>query len=204
MSGPGQVSQSRWSSWAGRALFECALIVFGIVLGLAVNNWREVAQQQHRLTEVREYFAEEIRANREQLTSEMYAPYHRKLADAWTRLSALPVPNAADRAAAWKNAGTGMHPFHPRDAVWTTFVHGEMLERMQPRELLALAEIYRAQDDLRQVNQALLATVLALTVDSEDSRFIRSQANATSMTLNDITYAEAELLKLYDRALRAK
>jgi hypothetical protein len=148
------MNQSRWSAWAGRALFECVLIVFGIVLGLAVNNWLETAQQRHRLIEVREYFAEEIRANREQLTSEMY--------------------------------------------------HGEMLERMQPRELLALAEIYRAQDDLRQLNQALLTTVLAPTADSEDPRFIRSQANATSMTLNDITYAETELLKLYDRAFRVK
>jgi hypothetical protein len=204
MSQPGEVNQSRWSTWAGRALFECVLIVVSIVLGLAANNWREAAQQRQRLAEVRRYFAEEIRANRDQLASEMYAPHHRTLADAWTRLSALAAPNAADRDAAWKNANTGMHPFHPRDAVWTTFVHGEMLERMQPRELLALAEIYRAQDDLRQTNQGLLAIITAATADSENSRFIRSQANAVRMTLNDITYAEAALLKMYEQALRVQ
>ena len=203
MSRPGEVNQSRWSTWAGRALFECVLIVVSIVLGLAANNWREAAQQRQRLAEVRRFFAEEIRANRDQLGSETYAPYHRKLADAWTRLAAMPAPNAADRDNAWKAANTGVHPFHPRDAVWTTFVHGEMLERMQPRELLSLAEIYRAQDDLRQNNQGLLALLSVATADSENSRFIRSQANATSRTLNDITYAEAELLKMYDQALRA-
>jgi hypothetical protein len=82
-----------------------------------------------------------------------------------------------------------------------TIVHGEMLERMQPRELLALAEIYRAQDDLRQTYQGLLAILSAATADSEDPRFIRSQANATSSTLNDITAAEAEILKWYDQAV---
>jgi hypothetical protein len=46
---------------------------------------------------------------------------------------------------------------------------------MQPRELLALAEIYRAQDDLRLTNQGLLAIRSAATADSEDSGFIRNQ-----------------------------
>jgi hypothetical protein len=139
-----------------------------------------------------------------QLISATYAPYHHKLAEAWARLSALPAPSAADRDAAWKNADTGIHPFHPRDAVWTTFVHGEMLEHMRSRELLDLAEIYRAQDDLRQVNQGLFSILLAPSADSESPQFIRSQANVTRMTLNDITYAEAELLKMYDQALRSK
>jgi hypothetical protein len=200
----GEVNHSRWSAWAGRALFECVLIVVSIVLGLAANSWREAAQQRQRLAEVRRFFTEEIRANRDQLASDMYAPYHRKIADAWTRFAALPSPGAADRDNAWKTAGTGMHPFHPRDAVWTTFVHGEMLERMQPRELLALAEIYRAQDDLRQMYQGLIAVLLAANADSETSPFIHSQANSTRMTLNDITYAEAKLLEMYDQALRAQ
>jgi hypothetical protein len=197
-------SHSRWKAWAGRAAFECTLIVLSIVLGLAMNNWREAAQQRRRMAEVRAYFTEEIRANRDQLVSQPYAPYHRKLAEAWTQFAALSVPKGTDRDAAWKNANTGMHPFHPRDAVWTTFVHGEMLERMAPRELLDLAEIYRAQDDLRQVNQALLAVILVPSADSESPEFLRSQANAVRMTLNDITYAEGQLLNMYDHALRSR
>jgi hypothetical protein len=97
-----------------------------------------------------------------------------------------------------------MHPFHPRDAVWTTFVHGKMLEQMRPRELLALAEIYRAQDDLRETYQGLHAILSTATADSEDPRFIRSQAHAISMALNDITSEETALLKKYDLALSAR
>lgn len=52
-------------------------------------------------------------------TASRAVPLHRRLAAAWTRLAVLPAPTPADRDAAWSAASTGMHPFHPRDAVWT-------------------------------------------------------------------------------------
>jgi hypothetical protein len=193
-----------WKHWATKALFECGLIVVSVVIGLAVNNWREAAQERHRLEEVRAFFTEELKANRAQLASQDYAPLHKKLAQAWTKLANLPSPTPSDRDAAWETAATGMHPFQPRDAVWTTFVHGPMLERMTPRELLGLAEIYRAQDNLRQLNQSLRDELLLPSAQFDSPAFIRSQANVTRMTLNDITYAEAQLLELYDQALRTR
>ncbi len=191
-----------WRDTLSRAVFECALIVFSVVLGLAVNGWREAAQARQRVAEMRAEFAQEIRANRDELASDAYAPLHQKLAAAWTKLAALPAPTPADRDAAWTAASTGMHPFHPRDAVWTAFAHGELIERMPPREVLQLADIYRAQDDLREVNRALLSAILVPTSESESAAYIRSQANIVRMTLNDIIAAESRLLDRYERALR--
>jgi Tfp pilus assembly protein PilV len=193
-----------WKHWATKAAFECALIVVSVVIGLGVNNWREAAESRRRAQEVRALFAEEIRANRDQLASDAYAPYHRKIAAAWEKLASIPHPTPQDRDAAWSAAPTGIHPFHPRDAVWSTFVHGEAAERISPRELLSLAEIYRAQDDLRQLNESLHAELLVPSAQSETSDFIRSQAAVTRLNLNDITSQESRLLAMYDQALRPK
>lgn len=193
-----------WKHWAGKALFECGLIIVSVVIGLAVNNWREAAASRTRAQEVRTLFADEIRANRDQLASDAYAPYHRKIAAAWEKLAALEHPTPKDRDAAWSAAPTGMHPFHPRDAVWNTFVHGEAAERISPRELLSLAEIYRAQEDLRQLNDSLHSELLVPSAQFESPDFIRSQAAVTRLNLNDIIYSESRLLALYDQALHRK
>lgn len=199
---PSEVPLRNWRRSLSRAGFEVALIVLSVVLGLAVNSWREAAQLRGRVDDMRREFAQEIRANRDELASEGVAPLHRKLAAAWTRLALLPAPRPSDRDAAWSAASTGMHPFRPRDAVWTAFAHGELMEHMPPREVLQLAEIYRAQEGLRELNRALYAAVMIPTSVSETPSFIRSQANVIRMTLNDITTAEASLLERYERALR--
>lgn len=154
------------------------------------------------MADMRAEFAQEIRANRDELASAEVAPLHRKLAAAWTRLASIPEPRPADRDAAWSAASTGMHPFRPRDAVWTAFARGELIEHLPPKDMLQLAEIYRAQDELRELNRSLYAAVMVPTPDSETPGFIRSQANVIRLTLNDITSAETRLLERYERALR--
>lgn len=193
---------SEGRSWVAKAVFEAALIVFSIVFGLAVNGWRESMQARRRMQEIRAAFTEEIRANRDQLSSDAYAPLHRKLAAAVGKLAALPAPTKEDRARALKDANTGLHPFHPRDAVWTAFAHGELVASMAPAELLALAEIYRAQDDLREINRTLIATLTTATAEAETPAFLHSQAEVLGLTLNDVAADEARLLAMYQRALQ--
>jgi hypothetical protein len=199
---PSEVPLRGWRRSLSHAVFEVALIVLSVVLGLAVNNWREAAQLRGRVEDMRGEFAQEIRANRDELASEGVAPLHRKLAAAWTRLATIAAPRPADRDAAWSVASTGMHPFRPRDAVWTAFAHGELMEHMPPREVLQLAEIYRAQEGLRELNSSLYAAVMVPTSESETPSFIRSQANVIRMTRNDIAAAETRLLESYEHALR--
>jgi len=55
------------------------------------------------------------------------------------------------------------------------------MERMPPKEVLQLAEIYRAQDGLRELNRSLYAAVMIPTSESETPAFIRSQANVIRM-----------------------
>src|SRR5262249_18532744 len=199
---PSDVPLRSWRRSVPRAVFEVALVALSVVLGLAMNSWREAGQMRGRVDDMRKEFAQEIRANRDELASEGVGPLHRKLAAAWTRLAALPAPTPADRDAAWSVASTGMHPFRPRDAVWTAFAHGELIEHMPPKEVLQLAEIYRAQEGLRELNRALYAAVMVPTSESETPSFIRSQANVIRLTLTDIASAEISLLERYEHALR--
>ena len=187
--------------WARRGLFESVLIVFSVFLALALDGWREDSQTRRRVAEVRRYFVEELQANRVQLASPAFAPLHRQAAEAWDGLAKLPAPRVADREKAWAVTPNGLHPFKGRDAVWRSFGSSNLIEHMPSRQVFALAEVYQAQEALDGHNAALLALVRETTGEDEAPAYIRSQSKVVRSTLNDITFAEARLLRLYDSAL---
>ena len=191
-----------WPDWVRRGLFESVLIVFSVFLALALDGWREDGQTRRRIAEVRRYFVEEIQANRAQLASPDFAPLHRRAASAWDGISRLPEPTAADREKAWAVTPNGLHPFKGRDAVWRSFGSSNLIEHMPSRQVFALAEVYQAQEALDGHNAALLAVVRETSGEDEAPAYIRSQSKVVRGTLMDITYAEARLLELYDKALR--
>jgi hypothetical protein len=188
--------------WLARAAFESALIIFSVFLALALDAWREDAQTRRRVDEARSYFAQEIAANREQLASKDFAPQHRRMAAAWRRLAALPSPTADDRNRTWGQFANGMHPFTARDAVWRSFSASGLIEHMPPRELFMLSEIYRQQEELNVRNQAFLRSEQMVSADATEPRFVKSQAEMSRSSLEDVIYAERVLLRLYDEALR--
>ena len=190
-----------WPNWSKRALLESALIVFSVFLALALDSWREDMQTRRRVDEVRRYFVEEITANRQQLASPAYGPLHVEAARAWHELAQKPKPTVADRDTAWAVSPNGLHPFKGRDAVWRSFGSSNLLEHMPSRQVFALAEVYRSQEELEDHNAALMALLRTITPDDQSPPFIRSQAIVVRGTLSDITYSEARLLRLYDKAL---
>lgn len=107
-----------WPSWAPRAVFECVLIVFSVVLALMLADWAENRKTAERVQEARVWLVAEIAANRAVLVHDQYLPHHRRLSAAFsgvapgdpTREQAMPAFEAL--------FDTGIHVAPLRDAVW--------------------------------------------------------------------------------------
>lgn len=48
----------------------------------------------------------------------------------------------------------GLRQASPQDAVWTSVSPGDLLEELEPREMFALARLYRAQANQAMVNRS--------------------------------------------------
>lgn len=192
-----------WRRWAPRAVFECVLIVFSVALALALTNWAEDRKTAHRVDEMRTYLIAEIRANRAMLTDPYYIAHHERLKRTFAGALDSPEGAAAQaRPAATQLFRTGLHQPTPRDAVWTSVSHGDLLEHMEMDEILALARVYRTQESLEGINRAGYENALGLLdLLTDDAGDPRRPMMRMTLYLEDLLAVERNLIALYDEAL---
>src|SRR5215217_9205535 len=70
-------SRPRWPEWASRALFESALIVFSVFLGLALNEWADQRRQAAHARVALTAIVAEVQANRGSLVGA--SEFHRQI-----------------------------------------------------------------------------------------------------------------------------
>lgn len=185
----------RLGQWLPRALFESFLIVLSILAALAVNEWRDNRERANRAAETRAAFVNEIRSNRDLLASDPILPHHKRLHDEYRKLS------EAGSTAEGALFETGVHPAALRDAAWRSFSTGSTLVDFPPDDVVLLSDIYRAQEDLEQLNAGYLAAMRTARADRETPEFQRDMNRSISMYLSDMLGFEERLLKIYDQAL---
>jgi hypothetical protein len=185
----------RLGQWLPRALFESFLIVISILLALAVNEWRDNRARLTRAAEARTAFANEIRANRDLVLSDPILPHHKRLQAEYQKLAqaASTEPGSLFE--------TGVHPAALRDAAWRSFSTGSTLVDFAPDEVVLLSDIYRAQEDLAQLNSGYMNAIRTPRADRETPEFMRDTNRSISMYLNDVVPLEERLLKVYGQAL---
>ena len=138
----------------------------------------------------------EIEANRDLLRSEQYLPHHQRLQKEYKQLSEVASTEPGPLF------DTGVHPVPLRDGAWRSFSASQTLADFKPAEMLLLSDIYRAQENIAQLNSNFLAQVTAPRSDRETIEFKRDQTRSISLFLNDILPAEQQLATEYDRALQ--
>ncbi|MFL6541160.1 MAG: hypothetical protein ACJ8HU_10370 [Chthoniobacterales bacterium] len=181
--------------WLPRALFESFLIILSILVALAVNEWREHRARLSRVAEARAVFVHEIESNRDLLRSADYLPHHERLQKEYKQLT--------DRASTEPGSlfDTGVHPAPLRDAAWRSFSASQTLADFAPAEMLLLSGIYRAQENVAQLNSNFLSQMTAPRSDRETPEYQRDQARSIWLFLNDVVTSEQRLLEEYDRAI---
>jgi hypothetical protein len=196
---------SRWRGllrdWGPRALFECVLIVFSIMLALGLSAWWQDLERKERVREAREYFIQEIEANRAVLQSDEYLPHHLRLAESLTGRWDAPmtVEQAQPHLAAFE---TGVHLTPFRDAVWRSFSTSGLMAYMPPEDVFALNDVYQAQDRLNLIHQGFYPVLSEmpgkLFIGSGD---VRPSLISLQLYMNDVVGGEQMILQRYDAAL---
>ena len=184
----------RWRFWLPRAVFESLLIVFSVILALSLQRWIEVRADERRLEQARRFFAEEILENRRLLLDDFYLPHHRVLQE---KVRTADSPEAFRRAVFEE----GVHAVRFQDAVWRSFsTNDELVRRFEPEELFLLAEIYRRQAEIDEINDATFAIILNDFLDPQTP--VLGQALVVQAYLSEVVNGENRLVELYDAALK--
>jgi hypothetical protein len=196
-----------WRSWLPRVLAESVLIVFSVLLALAVDQWREDRELARQVRDARQAFANEIRGNRDLLSSERFHGHHK---DMWAHYRLL--GDAADakdqvRLAELDKVTTaefsnGVWPTPLRDAVWRSLSNSEIVRHMKPAEVFALADAYREQEGLDRWHNRMFDIWSRPSADTDKPEFQRSKIHTTRSYLADVVAAEERLLKLCETALQ--
>lgn len=181
-----------WRQWAGKGLFEAALIVFSVLLALTLDGWREDASEQARFREAVQSLADELKLNRELLAGPSYIDHHRRLLAHYQSRA-----NAGSSEGADEGFKTGLHPAPLRGTAWASLAESGVA-RLMPFGLRAsLAGIYRDQVSLDETFRALVAGLMQPRADRESAAYQRDQIRVLAVTLTDMVATENRLLRQY-------
>jgi hypothetical protein len=181
--------------WLSQLIIQPVMIVLSILAALAVNNWQESRARVQRATDARAAFTNEIRANKDLLLSENYLPHHRRLQSEYEKV----VKGEATDAGAFFE--TGIHPAPLRDSAWRMLSGSAILLELPSELVLALSDIYRAQDSIEKQNQGFLNAIILPRSDRDTPAYAKDVALSIRLYLNDLVPAEERLVRNYEHAL---
>lgn len=130
----------KWWVTLQRALFEILIVAIGVLLALAVDEWREHRQQRQLADAARAAFRAEVLANRDRVILRL-----RRVSQLYGLVSAN--PHKASRFVFERRS----RPLLLYDAAWISAVQTGALRWLSPAEQTMFAELYTAQSHTREL-----------------------------------------------------
>ncbi len=182
----------------GALLLESALIVFSVLLGFALSEWREHVRERALARDVIANTRLEIGENLE--TLRRMRPTHIEMA---RRLRAAADRDTAGTAfdafyAAFPEGGIGMSL---RDAAWQTAVSTGALRLLDYEDAALLSATYDVQRTTLVSTQQRISDRF-LSPQNFDPAMRRAMVLTHHMLLVELTGQEGHLIEVYQRALR--
>lgn len=198
---PHRDEKPRDRRWGARLAAEGLLIVLSVVLGLALNEWRQKQAERELAHRVLANFRREITQNLQIL--EKVQPGHAELA---RRLAAAaagsrPETNAfAVIMAEMPRGGLGGEPLH--EAAWETASSTGALRLLDYETASKISEVYVVQRFFMEgTTQRTIGSLLAPENFDPGAKQVMLQAQ--HMALNEFSTQEAYLMGVYRRTLKA-
>lgn len=187
--------------WGAKLAAEGLLIVLSVVLGLALNEWRQKQAERELAHRVLENFRREITQNLQIL--EKVQPGHAELARRLAAAAARPrpEPNAfAVIVAEMPRGGLGGEPLH--EAAWETASTTGALRLLDYETASKISEVYVVQRFFMEgTTQRTIGSLLAPENFDPGAKQVMLQAQ--HMALNEFSTQEAYLIGVYRRTLQA-
>lgn len=173
-------------------------IVLGVLLALAVNEWREAKNHEEQSQQAMRAFEREIRTNQQALQKRL--AYHHALRDTIWHFVQHRSPRSYDD---FNEAGfqfKGFQTFKLMDTAWETAQHTGVLQHIDYRMTGTLTRLYHLQGVLHEHYDAV-SQPLGYPGALDSSRFAGTlRSIAPSMT--DVVIREEKLLEAYPEVLR--
>lgn len=186
----------RLPGWLPRALAESALIVFGVLLALVLNEWREEVSRRERTALAMAAVRAELEQNRA-LVAEARA-YHERLAASFAasaeRGDALPDQRLATEGL--------LSPGRVLRTAWESAQQGELLAEVPYPTVLALSRAYARQAEYEELTRAGMQIAYERLILEGFDAFLRQYPHLVMMQ-REFANREALLREEYDRALAA-
>lgn len=198
---PPSIRRRIWPRWGPRAVFECVLIVFSVVLALMLADWAEDRKTAERVREARTWLVAEIAANRAVLVHDQYLPHHRRLSAAFSQVPAGEPTREQAMPAFDALFDTGIHVAPLRDAVWRSVSTSDLAAEIPLTELFVLSDIYRQQDQLRRTSETFVTGMPTLLTGLQSGVGVKAAVMSVAFHLGDVTADETGLIQQYDAAL---
>lgn len=193
----GHSASRRWlPRWIPRAAFEAALIVFGLLLAMALNEWREARHQQARLGQALALLVDELKFNQRSIESPDTLAHHRGLLARYRDLA------SKDDAAGEPIFESGVHVATLRDAAWRTLSAPENIARVPYEQIVVLADLYQEQERLERIHWSVVGWLLAPRPAEHSAAYMKALNRSVAIYLSDVVSTEERLLRRYADALR--
>jgi hypothetical protein len=197
---PSRLARIRRSPVAPKLLFESALIILSVLLGLALNGWQERRRERALAEQVVANFRREISGNVARLRHA--EPMHRRLAARLDSASHVRRPDeSAFTAFAVLVKGEGVATEPLRDAAWETAVSTGALRLLDYERASSLSEVYLVQRSALGQTMRLLSDRF-LMPQNFDPAARETMLQTHRMLMIELAGQESYLLELYARALR--
>ena len=138
----GEPPTRRWGDFAGRSLFEIMIVAIGVVLALAVDQWREDSEQREIADDARQSLRAEIITNRDAVFARM-----RRIARLYADTTTQP-----ERVSQYVFDRRNMALLID-DSAWTMVIETGALRWLSVKERTKFADIYAGQQRMRDVVQ---------------------------------------------------
>lgn len=150
--------------WLARALFEAALILFGLLTAFGLNQWQEARQRAARADAMIVAIRAELAANFEM--QEQAAAHNTEIVDLLKKL------RDAGETFLPANRFRGGLFSRPRltEAAWTSAQNGGILQELPVETILVLAKVYETQHDYQESTRALFEALYGVALNSTEFR----------------------------------
>lgn len=191
-------------AWLGRAAIEAILIVFAVVLGFVVNEWREGVQTRQASDTALERIAEEMEANAAALR--LVVGYHEDVADNLGEAIARIERGEASEDGILFDV---LPPIMPRGiqeprlttVAWDLARERGDLDPVDYRMMSDIALIYSAQSGGADSSWRSIAETFFLSTESLERRPLLPKLRLMQASFSELVAQEQYLIGLYDRQI---
>lgn len=174
-------------------LIQIIPVAIGVYLGLIVNDWNTGRQTRERKAQSEVLLIQEIKVNMAKIEDGL--SYHLMLLDSLEGLVQKESVGFKDLGF-WKGTRT---PTLYNAAYQSATLSGSINTFSIP-EIQSIVEVYSAQQKFTDTNKIALQGLIQQDFYNESK--LKQTINFINMMLNDISYAEKDLLDSYKKALR--